>query len=112
MTLMANFVSLDAFLEELPALAAQHAEQLAGQQCCVALDAKDHGLIAFSIQPDGSIARVDPAQVKPDCTIHASENDLLAVLNGSLKPMIAFLTGRVTVDGNAGVLMNFMKLLA
>ena len=109
---MAQFVSLDAFLNALPAMAAEQAERLRGQLGCVALAVQGREPVAFSLQPDGSVSRADPAAVRPDCTVRAKEEDLLAVVNGALKPAKAFMTGRISVDGNISLLMKIMKLLA
>ena len=109
---MAQFASVDAFLSALPAMAAEHQDKLLGQRGCIALAVTGGDTVAYSLLPDGSIARVNPAVVKPDCTIRAAENDLLALVNGTLSPVKALLTGRVKAEGDVSLLKKLMKLFA
>ena len=109
---MAQFASVDVFLSALPAMAAEHADKLQGHQGCIALAVTGGNTVAYSLQPDGSVARVNPAVVKPDCTIRAAENDLLALVNGTLSPVKALLTGRVKAEGDVSLLKKLMKLFA
>lgn len=47
---------------------------------------------------------------EPKCKITAKEDDLLAILNGSLNPMMAFFTGKIKVT-NQGELLKYAKIL-
>lgn len=47
---------------------------------------------------------------RPDCTVTVSKHDLLAVFNGELKPLQAYLTGRVRLQASFGDIL-FAKSL-
>lgn len=50
---------------------------------------------------EGKLAAVNHGlHPKPDATVTVSKHDLLAVFNGELKPMQAYLTGRVRVKAS------------
>jgi putative sterol carrier protein len=49
---------------------------------------------------------------QPNITISTSVADFLALANGELKPMPAFMTGKVKVKGNAGLLMKMQSLFS
>lgn len=60
---------------------------------------------------DGKLASVNHGiHAKPDCLVTTSKHDLLAVFNGELKPMQAYLTGRVRVKASFGDIL-FAKSL-
>ena len=64
----------------------------------------------FHIQ-DGKLASVSHGMhPKPDVVVNTSKHDLLAVFNGELKPMQAYLTGRVRVKASFGDIL-FAKSL-
>lgn len=109
---MVQFTSLDAFLSALPAIAAEHADKLQGQQGCIALFVPGRSPVAFRLDENGKITQVDPAAVCPDCSVHAKEADLLLILSGELHPLKALMTGRVTVRGSTAKLMNIIRSLS
>ncbi|MFM9946681.1 MAG: SCP2 sterol-binding domain-containing protein [Saprospiraceae bacterium] len=46
-----------------------------------------------------------------DCTVTVSLADLEGVMNGSINPMMAFMTGKIKVKGDMGVVMKLQGLL-
>ncbi len=44
------------------------------------------------------------------CTLSMSLNDFEKILNGDLNPMMAFMTGKMKVDGDKGVAMKLSSL--
>lgn len=60
---------------------------------------------------DGKLAAIQHgAHAKPDATVTVSKHDLLAVFNGELKPMQAYITGRVRLKASFGDML-FAKTL-
>jgi len=74
--------------------------KLAGKERIIQLALTDGHGYWFHIL-DGKLAEVQHGiHPKPDATVHVSKHDLLAVFNGELKPMQAYLTGRVRVKAS------------
>lgn len=51
-----------------------------------------------------------PAAV-PQATIKMSAEDFQAMSSGSLNPMMAFMTGKIKVDGDLNTVMKFQSLV-
>lgn len=52
----------------------------------------------------------DLPKLTPDVSVVVSKDDLTAVLEGSLPPLQAYLSGRLTVTGNIQLLMGLESL--
>lgn len=46
-----------------------------------------------------------------DCTISVDKDDFIALSNGDLNPMMAFMSGKIKVDGDMSVAMKLQSLL-
>ena len=47
----------------------------------------------------------------PSATIHMTSEDFQAMSSGSLNPMMAFMTGKVKVEGDLNSVMKFQQLV-
>ncbi len=47
----------------------------------------------------------------PNCTITISDNDLVNLVQGTLNPQMAFMTGRLKVKGDLGLALKLGKIL-
>lgn len=75
-------------------------EKLAGKERIIQLALTDGHGHWFHIK-DGKLAEVQHGlHPEPHATVSVSKHDLLAVFNGELKPMQAYLTGRVRVKAS------------
>lgn len=45
-----------------------------------------------------------------DCTISISEEDLKGIINGTLNPMMAFMSGKIKVKGDMSIAMKLQSL--
>lgn len=65
------------------------------------------------IHLDGSGAEniVTTEDKEADCTVTVSLADLEGVMSGSINPMMAFMTGKIKVKGDMGVVMKLQGLL-
>lgn len=72
----------------------------------VKFDIADEGVIRIA---DGAVVTEDGAA---DCTIAASMDTFQEMFDGELDPTAAFMTGKITIDGDMGVAMKLGQLLA
>ncbi|MFY0692106.1 MAG: SCP2 sterol-binding domain-containing protein [Paracoccaceae bacterium] len=74
------------------------------------------GSVKFSIHDEGAIM-VDASGVRAgddeaDCTMSADADTFKAILSGDLNPTAAFMTGKLTVDGDMGTAMKLGAALS
>lgn len=76
--------------------------KLAGKDRIIQLSLTDgHGYYFHIV--DGKLAEIQHGMhAQPDAVVTVSKHDLLAVFNGELKPMQAYLTGRVRLKASFG----------
>jgi len=60
-------------------------------------------------KPGGAIQ----AGTTPDakCTVTAAEQDFLAIVNGKLNPQMAFMSGKLRIQGDVGLAMKLQQIL-
>jgi len=85
--------------------------KLAGKERVIQLSLTDgHGYYFHII--DGKLAQTQHGMhAKPDAVVTVSKHDLLAVFNGELKPMQAYLTGRVRLKASFGDMLFAKSLI-
>jgi len=59
----------------------------------------------------GAEAQIDTLDAPADTVIHISEENLEKLLAGALDPTLAYMTGKLRVDGSLGVAMKIAMLL-
>ena len=72
--------------------------------------------VKFSITGEGAVI-VDSSGVRAedgdaDCTLTADADTFQAMMDGSLNPTAAFMTGKLSVDGDMGIAMKLGAMLA
>ncbi len=74
------------------------------------------GVAKFAIEGEGAIiidadgVRADDAEA--DVTLSADAETFRAILEGEINPTAAFMSGRLTVDGDMGLAMKLGSILA
>jgi len=74
------------------------------------------GSVKFVIEGEGAImldgSGVHAGDADADCTLSADTETFQAILSGELNPTAAFMTGKLTVDGDMGAAMKLGAVLA
>lgn len=60
---------------------------------------------------DGQLSIEDGAVEDADMTMYTASEDMVAMVNGDLNPVSAFMGGKVRVDGNMALAMKLQSLL-
>ncbi|MEI7703903.1 MAG: SCP2 sterol-binding domain-containing protein [Deltaproteobacteria bacterium] len=60
-------------------------------------------------QPGGAVTAGSSADAK--CTVTATDADFLAIVNGKLNPQMAFMTGKLKIQGDMGLAMKLQQIL-
>ncbi len=72
-------------------------------------DFKDGDVIFLDGSGDENAVSTEDKEA--DCTIKISKENLGKLMDGSLNPMMAFMGGKVKVDGDLGVAMKLQSLV-
>jgi putative sterol carrier protein len=98
--------------EAFEALADKAASQnLAGADAVILFDLAGEGggqWTATSV--DGKLSLSEGAPISPQVTIKFSAEDFLALVNGELNPISAFMQGRIRIQGDMSVAMRLQSL--
>lgn len=105
-----HYNSLDAFLADLPQLAAPVRDKLRGHDALFLVETKQGRQFYLQLL-DGEVLLNTTSDAKPDCTAKADEAALLDLVNGRLSPMKALLLRKVVVTGSPAPLMSLISLL-
>ncbi|MEA3539860.1 MAG: SCP2 sterol-binding domain-containing protein [Pseudomonadota bacterium] len=81
----------------------------AGLGKSVKFDFGDDGVVR--IDDSASPAVVDNADVPVDCTVKVSMSDFLDIADGKTNPQMAFMMGKLKVDGDMSVALQLGKVL-
>ena len=60
-------------------------------------------------QPGGRVS--EGAAASPKCTVSATDADFLGIVNGKLNPQMAFMSGKLKIQGDMGLAMKLQQLL-
>ena len=72
--------------------------------------------VKFDFGGDGQIfatgTSAEEADKAADCTISVDKADFIALATGSLDPMMAFMSGKLKIDGDMSVAMGLQSLFS
>ena len=110
---MAHYSDLDAFVADLPRLADRAQAKLATQPAgTFGLCTTQGRSVTIRLLEGGRFELTEGAPTEPcDCTLTASEKDLLAIVNGEMNPVTAILFGKIKVKGDKLRMLALAKLL-
>lgn len=92
--------------EEIAAKMKEAVEKAGGLDKSVKFDFGDDG----QVQASGTKVTLDDADA--DCTIKVSKDDFIALASGNLDPMMAFMSGKLKVEGDMSVAMGLQSLFS
>ena len=70
---------------------------------------KGDGVIYLDGTGDQNVISNDDKEA--ECTLNISLEDFVALRNGELNPMMAFMSGKISLDGDMGIAMKLQSLL-
>lgn len=72
--------------------------------------------VKFDFGDDGQIhaagETVSQEDLDADCTIKVAKDDFIALASGNLDPMMAFMSGKLKVEGDMSVAMGLQSLFS
>ena len=98
--------SVKEFFDGLPARA--DAEKLEGMSNTYIFDIEGAGAWRVAVA-DGAVT-VEEGAGEADCTLTASEESFMKIVNGEQNPTTAYMTGKLKIKGDMGAAMKLQKL--
>lgn len=92
--------------EEIVAKLQEAVTKSGGMDKSVKFDFGDDGQVFAS----GDTVSTDDADA--DCTIKVDKDDFIALATGNLDPMMAFMSGKLKIDGDMSVAMGLQSLFS
>ncbi len=98
--------SVKEFFDGLPARA--DAEKLEGMSNTYIFDIEGAGAWRVAVA-DGAVT-VEEGAGDADCTLTASEESFMKIVNGEQNPTAAYMSGKLKIKGDMGAAMKLQKL--
>lgn len=106
---MRTYSSLEEFLNDLPALAAEAEETLREQEGLFLVETRQ-GVQVWLRLREGRMS-IEEGGGAPDCAVLADEQALLDIINGRMHPLRALLGGKIRVRGDKARLLALISLM-
>lgn len=69
------------------------------------------GAGSWHVEVDDGKIRIEASDAPAECVVRASEATFLRIVNREASPMTAFLTGKVRIEGDMGLLVKLREFL-
>lgn len=110
---MADITSVSTFFNETMRHVVANPEKSAGMNATYQFNITgEDGGQWYAELNDGTGKVTEGTVDDPHCTVTAGDEDWLKIVNGQLNPQIAFMQGKIKVQGNMGLalkLQNFLR---
>jgi putative sterol carrier protein len=70
------------------------------------------GAGTWRFEADGDRLLVSESDAPADCVIRTDERTFLRIVNGEQSPMVAYMTGKVRVEGDLGLALQLRDVFA
>ena len=107
---MKQYLSIDELINDLPALASEAKEHLAGLNCLYLLEIRQGPKVFLKLE-NGCLSVLHECADKPCCTVSAAGDTLLGLLQGKIRPLPALMTGKISIRGDSAALMKLISHL-
>lgn len=99
------------FEEGIPDLLNNHADRVSHIDAIYEFQITGNGGGTWALDLKSTPATINEQSAEnPDCTIIMNDEDFLKMINGELKPQMAFLSGKLKVTGNMGLALKLTAL--
>jgi putative sterol carrier protein len=99
-----------AAIDDVEAKLREVADRLGAVDAKIKLDLSPDGIIF--VDATKSPATIDRSDGEADCTITTDADMMAQIVDGSVNPMFAFMSGKLKVDGSLGVAQKLTELFS
>lgn len=93
--------------------ASKDMEKLEAMDVTILFDVKGDEGGLWTVDIDNGEVTIEEGDIQsPDVTVEATTEDLVALMQGDLNPMAAFMQGRLKVKGDMSMAMQMQKLFS
>ncbi len=91
----------------------EHPEKVAGLQAVYLFDITGDDGGKWTLTCDGSTGTIaEGVEGEPQCTITMGDADFVEMITGDLNPQMAFMTGKLKVQGDIGLALKIQAILS
>jgi putative sterol carrier protein len=89
------------------------AEKAGGLRATIQFDLSGEGGGDWAVAiADGTCTIVEGQAENPELTIGMAANDFVQMIDGDLQPMVAFMQGKIRLQGDTSLALKFQELFA
>ena len=103
----------DEILNKIAKNLEEHPEKVEGLQAIYLFDITGDGGGQYTLTCDGTTGTIaEGVEGEPQCTITMVDEDFVEMIGGALNPQMAFMTGKLKVQGDIGLALKIQAILS